>query len=594
MQEAVDRIGYRISPAYLGRETVTEADDAQAGKQRFWLWRVLLAWPLSLAVTALALAAPEQTWARCAALALTVPVQFVAGQPILKAAVERARHRSVNVDSLVAVGTLAAFLVSAYQLAAGGRPRFETAALIMAFILLGRYLETRVCGRASAAIPKLLELGTRQTLLIEDGMEDGTERPAPVEQIWVSDLAQVGPGEKITVVGHVLVAVGAAATFALWWLLIVACPSAVGTAARTAVVVATSSGIERGVLVKSGRALEASRHVRTIVFSKTGTLTNGEMALTDLRPAPGQDPDELLVLAAAAEAGSEHPIGRAIAAAAAERGLNVPQAVMFVNVAGHGVRTQINGRRVAVGRRKLMAEDGLPLVGEAERDASEIEAVGRTAVLVGWDGQVRGVIGVADTVRDGAAEVVAELRRMGLQVLMVTGDNARTAGAFAEQVGVDRVVAEVLPVDKATEVRRLQEAGEVVAMVGDGIDDAPALVQADLGIAVSAGTGVAVEPSDIALTSRDLEGVVLAIRLSRRTVRTIYQNLGWAFGYHAATIPLASAGLLHPVLAAAATAFSSVGMVSNSLRLRSFRASPSTTLWMTVVRPGIAERWGGR
>jgi cation-transporting ATPase V/Cu+-exporting ATPase len=311
-----------------------------------------------------------------------------------------------------------------------------------------------------------------------------------------------------------------------------------------------------------------------VVFDKTGTLTRGQMALTDVVPAEGVDRAELVRLAGAVEADSEHPIGAAVAAAARQQG-ELPAAHRFRAVAGQGVHAEVltgPGAAVTVwvGRRKLAADAGL-LVPQALRVAAErLESQGKTAVLVGWEGEVRGALAVADTLKDGAAELVGRLHGMGLEVAMLTGDNAATAEAIAAAVGVDRVLAEVLPADKVGEIARLQAQGRVVAMVGDGVNDAPALVQADLGIAIGTGTDVAIQASDLTLLRGDLEGVASAISLSRRTYRTIVQNLFWAFGYNTAAIPLAAAGLLSPVIAGAAMAFSSVSVVANSLRLRRF------------------------
>jgi cation-transporting ATPase V/Cu+-exporting ATPase len=305
------------------------------------------------------------------------------------------------------------------------------------------------------------------------------------------------------------------------------------------------------------------------------------MVLVDVVPAAGLDEGELLRRAGAVEDASEHPVGQAIAAAAHQRGA-LPPVTGFAALAGHGVRGEVAGTTVWVGRRKLMAEAGLLLPDALDAAAERLEADGRTAVLAGWDGQVRGVLAVADTLADGAAAAVARLRRMGLDVAMITGDNARTAEAIARQVGIGRVMSEVLPEDKVAEVARLQAEGRVVAMVGDGVNDAPALVRADLGIAIGTGTDVAIESSDLTLLRGDLDGVATAIALSRRTYRTIVENLGWAFGYNTAAIPLAAAGLLNPIIAGAAMAFSSVSVVTNSLRLRRFQrhtpaASPART-----------------
>jgi copper-transporting P-type ATPase V len=356
--------------------------------------------------------------------------------------------------------------------------------------------------------------------------------------------------------------------------LIIACPCALGLATPTAIMVGTGRGAELGVLIKSVDVLERTRRITTVVFDKTGTLTHGQMALTDVVAADEVEEVELLRLAGAVDADSEHPIGAAIAAGARRR-VELPAAAGFRAVAGQGVRADVpsdGGAPVTVwaGRRKLAADAGLLVPQALEAAAERLEREGKTAVLAGWQGEVRGVLAVADTLKDGAAALVGRLHAMGLEVAMLTGDNQATAQAIAAAVGVDRVLAEVLPADKVGEVARLQREGRVVAMVGDGVNDAPALVQADLGIAIGTGTDVAIEASDLTLLRGDLEGVAVAIELSRRTYRTIVQNLFWAFGYNVAAIPLAAAGLLDPVIAGAAMALSSVSVVTNSLRLRRF------------------------
>ena len=659
LEAAVSEIGYRAA-----RRADPGADEggAQLREQRRWRRRVLIAWPLALAVMALAYLAPDAAWGRWTALALTAPVQFAAGWPILDSAWRRARRRSANMDTLIAVGTLTAFSYSTYELFAGGDLYYETAALIVAFILLGRFFEARAKSRASTAIKTLLELGAKEARLVVDG----EERLVPVEELALGALVRVRPGEKVPVDGEVeagsssvdesmltgeslpvekragdrvagatvnqsgaltvrATAVGrdtaleqivrlveeaqagrspverlvdrvagvfvpavlalAALAFGGWWLiagdatqgllaavavLIIACPCALGLATPTAIMVGTGRGATLGVLIKGGEVLERSRRVDTIVFDKTGTLTRGEMTLVAVAPACGQDADELLRRAAAVEASSEHPVGAAIAAGARARGIDLPEVDDFRSVTGHGVLAAVDGSLVCVGRRKLMLDQDVALSAEVEQQAAAIESRGQTAVLVGWDGEVRGAVAVADSLKHNAAGVVRELRRQGIEVAIITGDNRRTAAAIGEEVGISRILAEVLPEDKVGEVRRLQAEGRVVAMVGDGINDAPALAQADLGIAIGTGTDVAIEASDITLVSGDLAGVVTALALSRRTLRTIRQNLAWAFGYNAAAIPLAALGLLNPIIAGAAMALSSVSVVANSLRLLRF------------------------
>jgi cation-transporting ATPase V/Cu+-exporting ATPase len=600
--------------------------------------------------------------------AVAVPVQFWVGWPFLAEAARRARRLTANMDTLVAMGTLAAFLFSTYQVFSGGHELyFEAVVVIIAFITLGRYLEARAKGRAGSAIRALLELGAKQARIIRDG----EERMVPVEEVQSGDLLKVRPGEKIPVDGEVVegasavdesmltgesvpvdkavgdrvtgatlntsgvltvraTAVGAEtalahivrmveeaqtgksaaqrladrvsaifvpvvigiaiATFLFWGVLrgdvaagvmaavavlIIACPCALGLATPMAIMVGTGRGAQSGILIKSVEVLERSRRLDSIVFDKTGTLTRGVMSLTDVVAAQGVGEEELLSKAGAAEADSEHPIGQAIASGARDRLGSLPRVHSFESLAGHGVKAKVGSTEVWVGRRKLAAEAGLVLPQSLEERAEELERVGRTAVFAGWDGEVRGVLAVADTVKDEARATVGLLREMGLEVVMITGDNARSAAAIAEHVGIDRVLSEVFPEDKRSEIARLQSGGRLVAMVGDGVNDAPALVQADLGIAIGTGTDVAIESSDLTLMKGDLGGVVTALRLARATHRTIVQNLFWAFGYNTLAIPLAAAGLLSPMIAAAAMALSSVSVVANSLRLRRFpRSSP--------------------
>ncbi len=665
LRAAVANAGYglELPEAETGAEHPEVERDQEAAAQRSWLWRVIVAWPLGLATMYLAFWV-HQDWSPWAQLVLATPVQFVVGWPFLREAGRRARRLSANMDTLIAMGTLTAYTFSVVVLLRGGTELyFETAALLIAFLVLGRYFEVRARRRAGKAIRALLELGAKDARVIRGGVEV----MVPAEQVRVGDLLRIRPGEKVPTDGEVVdgssavdesmltgesvpvdkvpgekvagatvntsgvltvrataigsdtalaqivslvssaqagkgqaerladrisavfvpsVIVIALLTFGGWWLLsgdalaglipavavlIVACPCALGLATPVAIMVGTGRGASLGILIKGVEVLERTRKITTVVFDKTGTLTRGEMALTDTEVGAGTDPGELLRRAGAVEADSEHPIGQAIVAAAREEHGPLPAVTGFESLAGHGVRAEVEDKTVWVGRRKLAAEAGLVLPDELAAAASRLEAQGRTAVFVGWDGQVRGVLAVADTLKDGAADTVAELHRMGLKVAMITGDNARTAAAIADRVGIDTVLAEVLPADKQSEVTRLQAAGEVVAMVGDGVNDAPALVAADLGIAIGTGTDVAIESSDLTLIRGELSGVPTAIRLSRRTYRTIWQNLGWAFVYNVALIPLAAFGLLNPIFAGAAMGFSSVSVVTNSLRLLRFR-----------------------
>ena len=673
LRAAVGKAGYELERhgPRAAAEEVEPAPDEEGAAQRSWRWRAMVAWPLGLAVMGIAFwpGAMAQAWAPWAQLALATPVQFVAGWPFLRESARRALRLSASMDTLIAIGTLAAYTFSTVELLRGGHTLyFETAALLIAFLVLGRYFEVRAKRRAGTAIRALLELGAKQARVLRGG----SEVMIAAEQVRVGDLLRVRPGEKIPTDGEVVdgssavdesmltgeslpvdktigasvvgatvnaggaltvraTAVGAdtalaqivslvsaaqagkgqaqrladrisaifvpavivlaAATFTGWWLiaadpvrgliaavavLIVACPCALGLATPVAIMVGTGRGANLGILIKGVEVLERTRKITTVVFDKTGTLTRGNMTLTDIEPGSGTESVELLGRAGAVEADSEHPIGRAIAAAARERHAPLPSAIGFASVTGYGVRAEVDGETVWVGRRTMVTEAGLDLPDALAAMAARLEEQGRTAVFAGWDGQVRGVLAVADTLKEGAAETVAELRRMGLKVAMITGDNARTAHAIAARVGIDTVLAEVLPTDKQSEVARLQGAGEVVAMVGDGVNDAPALVAADLGIAIGTGTDVAIESSDLTLMRGDLAGVPTAIRLSRRTYRTIVQNLGWAFVYNVALIPLAASGLLNPIVAGAAMGFSSVSVVANSLRLLRFRARRPT------------------
>jgi copper-transporting P-type ATPase V len=669
LRAAVEQIGYRLTPMEVA--TPLDAGAAEDAAERAWLHRVILGWPLALAVGYLAMFSGtlrEQPWVPWVEFALTTPVQFYVGWPFLREAARRARHLAANMDTLIALGTLAAYTFSTARLLFfGGDMYFESAALIIAFLVLGRYFEARAKRRAGNAIRALLELGAKQARVLHDGVE----LMIPVERVRVGDLMLVRPGEKVPTDGEVVdgasavdesmltgesvpvektvgspvtgatvntsgvltvaaTAVGsatalaqivslvsaaqdgrgraqrladrisavfvptviglAALTFVGWWLfgrdpvagliaavavLIVACPCALGLATPVALMVGTGRGARLGILIKGVEVLERTRAISTVLFDKTGTLTHGEMGLTKVLATTGTNRDDVLRGAGAAEADSEHPIGRAIAAAARST-FGAPTPVRdFAALPGRGVRATIDDLTVMVGRCILFAEAGWAMAADLAEQTQWLEERGNTVVFVGWAGSVRGLLAVADTVKPDAAGIVARLHRMGLRVAMITGDNARTADAVAGELGIERVLAEVLPADKQAEVAALQAAGEVVAMVGDGVNDAPALVQADLGIAIGTGTDVAIQSSDLTLMHADLAGVPIAIGLSRRIYRTIVQNLGWAFGYNVVAIPLAAAGWLNPVIAGAAMGFSSVSVVANSLRLLRFAESPA-------------------
>ncbi|WP_369186629.1 heavy metal translocating P-type ATPase [Streptomyces sp. R08] len=658
-------------------ETPKDDDPELASLRERLTVSALLALPVALLSMVPALQFDNWQWL---ALTLAAPVVVWGGLPFHKAAFTNTRHGAATMDTLVSVGTLAAFGWSLWALffgdagMAGIHDEFrltvartdgastiylEVAAGVVALILLGRYLEARSKRRAGAALRALMQLGAKDVAVLRNGREVRV----PVAELAVGDRFVVRPGEKIATDGTVVDGVSAVdasmltgesvpvdvapgdtvtgatvnaggrlvvaasrvgadtqlarmarlvedaqngkaevqrladrisgifvpvvlliavATFGAWLavtgdtaaaftaavaVLIIACPCALGLATPTALMVGTGRGAQLGILIKGPEVLESTRRVDTVVLDKTGTITTGRMTLQQVYVAEGTDERLLLRLAGALEHASEHPVARAVAAGAEERVGPLPPAEHFENVPGRGVRGRVEGREVAVGR----LYDDLPE--ELTRARSEAESGGRTAVVVGWDGIPRGVVAVADTVKETSAEAVRELRALGLTPVLLTGDNRAVAASVAAAVGIapGDVIAEVLPEDKVAVVRRLQGEGRSVAMVGDGVNDAAALATADLGLAMGTGTDAAIEASDLTLVRGDLRVAADAIRLSRKTLGTIKGNLVWAFGYNVAALPLAAAGMLNPMIAGAAMAFSSVFVVTNSLRLRTFR-----------------------
>ena len=654
---AVEAAGYEASLP----EAVTDADPARPYRRRLVV-AVALSVPLVIFAWVSGSRPPGWEWV---SLVLATPVVFYAGWPFHRAAAQNARHGVATMDTLISIGTLAAWVWSTVVLAAGISTSvyFDTAGAITALILLGRYLEARAKRRSGEAIRALVELGAKEAHLLRGG----EEVLVPAETLAVGDRFIVRPGEKIATDGVVVsgtsavdesmltgepvpvevapgdtvagatvntsgrlvveasrvgastalaqitrlvaraqagkapvqrladrisavfvpVVLGVSVLTLLGWFLIggstvtaaftaavavivVACPCALGLATPTALMVGTGRGAQLGIVIKGPEVLEQTRQVTTIVLDKTGTLTEGKMAVSIVVPADGVEETELLRLASGAEEPSEHPIARAVADFGRRRLGSVPSAEGFTARAGLGVEAVVDGHAVVVGRPALLGDWGLALPERLARETARLESTGATVIAVAADGTVLGIVAVADRIKTSSGQAVAELRALGLTPVLLTGDNERAAHAVAEEVGIDRVLAGVLPGDKAAEVARLQEAGEVVAMVGDGVNDAPALAQADLGLAIGTGTDVAIEASDLTLVSGDLRAAADAIRLSRRTLRTIKGNLVWAFGYNVAAIPLAIAGIVDPIVAAAAMAFSSVFVVTNSLRLRRF------------------------
>ena len=668
-------------------------DEAYAVTRRKFLIAAVLAFPvLVIAMSHGRIAALDFAGVRWIQLLLTTPVVFYSGGQFYRGAWAAFRHRAADMNTLIALGTGAAYVYSIAVLlvpeffagqGAGRMPGassmlppvyFEAAAVIIALVLLGRMLESKARGNASEAIRRLIGLQAKTAMVMRDGREIDTQ----IADVLRGDVVIVRPGERIPVDGTItdgnssidesmltgesvpidkssgdtvyggtvnltgafrfgVTKVGkdtvlsrivemveqaqgskapiarladvvsgiftpivlsiAIATFAIWFVLaptevrlsmalanfvsvlIIACPCALGLATPTAIMVATGKAAEKGILVKTGASLERAHKMTTIVLDKTGTITTGSPRVTDIISTNGMSDSELLSMVASAESSSEHPIAKAIVKAAEERKLTVSTPTQFSALPGQGIDAAINERRVLLGNANLLAARGIDTTTLSSQGA-DFSSGGKTVVFAAIDGAFAGVIAVADQPRDDSAPAIAELRRLGLRVVMLTGDNRRTAEAVAKQVGINQVEAEVLPADKAAIVKRLQSEGEIVGMVGDGINDAPALAQADVGMAVGTGTDIAIEAADMTLLRGDLRRVVTAIALSNATIRNVKQNLFWAFVYNAIGIPIAAGALypltgwlLSPIIASAAMSLSSVSVVSNSLRLRNFGRS---------------------
>ncbi|SFS77772.1 heavy metal translocating P-type ATPase [Saccharopolyspora flava] len=680
--EVVEAAGYSAALPAAEPEDTGEAEPADALRQR-----LLGSLALSVPVALLAMVPVLQfTYWQWISLVLAAPVVVWGGWPLHRAAWVNLRHGAATMDTLVSMGTLAAFIWSLYALLFGhagtpgmthpftftiergdatGSIYLEVAAAVTTFVLAGRYFEARAKRRAGAALRALLELGAKDVAVLRDGQEVRV----PTAQLAVGDRFVVRPGEKIatdgvveeggsavdasmltgesvpvevgpgdSVVGatvnaggrlvvratqvgsgtqlaqmaqmveeaqtgkaqiqrladrvsavFVPIVIGLALLTLLGWLLagqpttaaftaavavlIIACPCAMGLATPTALLVGTGRGAQLGVLIKGPQVLESTRGIDTVVLDKTGTVTTGRMQLVDVRTAEGTDRAEALRVAGAVEHASEHPIARAISTAAEQETGELPPVADFTNLEGLGVQGVVDGRSVLAGRSALLSRWGLHLDGELAEAKAEAEAKGRTAIVLAWDGAARAVLVAADTVKPTSQQAISQLRDLGLTPVLLTGDNAAAADAVAAQVGIDEVIAEVMPADKVDVVKRLQGEGKAVAMVGDGVNDAAALAQADLGLSMGTGTDIAIEAGDLTLVRGDLRAAVDAIRLSRRTLTTIRGNMFWALAYNVAALPLAAAGLLNPMIAGAAMAFSSLFVVGNSLRLRRFRSS---------------------
>jgi Cu+-exporting ATPase len=691
--ERIRKAGYDV-PEATGSENLEDAEAQARQAEIAHQWRRLIVGAVfSIPLLALSMgrdlgilgAWSQATWVNYLFWLLATPVQFYVGWDYYVGAYHSLRSGSANMDVLVALGSSTAYLYSIPvtlglfgTMGGGYHVYFETAAVIITLIVLGKLLEVRAKSRTSEAIKKLMGLRAKTARVVRNGVEDDI----PVEQVRVGDIVIVRPGEKIPVDGLVVegstsidqsmitgeslpvtrtvgdevigatlnkqgmirfeatrvgretalaqiiklveqaqgskapiqrlvdkvaavfvpaVIVAALITLALWMLggydfttsmirmvavLVIACPCAMGLATPTAIMVGVGKGAENGILFKNSEALEQALKIRAVVLDKTGTVTRGEPTVTDVIASQtwsgANARERLLQLAASAERGSEHPLGTAVVRAAQDAKLSLSDPAQFEAISGHGVRAQVEGYHLLIGNRKLMLDQNVHLNG-LEQDAERLQNEAKTTLWLAVDQQAVGLLAVADTVKDGSTEAIRQMHDLGLQVIMITGDNAATAHAIAQEVGIDRVMADVLPADKAAAVKQLQAEGLVVAMVGDGINDSPALAQANVGIAIGTGTDVAMEAADVTLMSGDLRGVPRAIRLSRNTMRTITENLAWAFGYNVALIPIAMGILataswapdflrqLNPMLAAFAMAFSSVSVVSNSLRLRGKR-----------------------
>ncbi|MGC8229493.1 heavy metal translocating P-type ATPase [Pseudobacillus badius] len=674
MKEAIRKLGYTLIAKEEQKEGAEDYREAEIKRQtRKLIISAILSFPLLWAMAGhfaftSFIWVPDLFLNPWIQLILATPVQFVIGWQFYAGAYKALRNKSANMDVLVALGTSAAYFYSLYLSIQSLQTHehmvslyFETSAVLITLIILGKLFEAKAKGRSSEAIKKLMGLQAKTAVVIKDG----AEKVIPIEEVVSGDIVFVKPGEKVPVDGEVIegtsavdesmitgesvpvdkskgdvvigstvnkngaltiralkvgketalaqiikvveeaqgskapiqrladrisgifvpIVVGIAlVTFFIWYfavapgdfaaalekliaVLVIACPCALGLATPTSIMAGSGRAAEYGILFKGGEHLETAHQLDTIILDKTGTVTNGKPVLTDVIVGKGRQEAEFLTLVGTAERNSEHPLAEAIVEGVKERGISLKSTEEFTALPGFGIQAKVDGRELLIGTRRLMEKENIDVI-EYLSKMEHLEKQGKTAMLVAMDRQFAGIVAVADTVKDTSKKAIARLKEMGLDVVMMTGDNQQTAQAIAAQVGIERVIAEVLPEGKAEEVKKLQQAGRKVAMVGDGINDAPALAVADIGMAIGTGTDVAMEAADITLIRGDLNSIADAIYMSKMTIRNIKQNLFWAFGYNTLGIPIAALGLLAPWVAGAAMAFSSVSVVLNALRLQ--------------------------
>ncbi|MBB6449818.1 Cu+-exporting ATPase [Geomicrobium halophilum] len=679
MMEGIRKLGYTLKPQKSRDETVSRKDNEIRKQTGKFVFAAILTLPLLWTMVAhfefmSFLYLPDMLMNPWVQLALAAPVQFFVGAQFYSGSYKALKNKSANMDVLIALGTTAAFFYSIflgwewYATGQQGMPElyFETAAVIITLVVLGKLFEVRAKGRTSKAIEKLLGMQAKTAHIIRNG----EEMEVAIEEVLVGDTVMVRPGEKVPVDGKIyegqsamdesmitgesipidkkpgdevigstinkngllkveatkvgkdtalsqivkvveeaqgskanvqrtvdkvsgifvpVVVLIAIATFLVWYfvinpgdlrsalvplitILVIACPCALGLATPTSIMAGTGRSAENGVLFKGGEHLENTRGLQTIVLDKTGTVTKGEPALTNVKVAPDFNEESVLAIVGAVEKNSEHPLAEAMVKGIEEKGISLRESEGFEALPGFGVRAFVDGDEVLVGTRKLMQTSSVP-IGSASDEMSAFEKEGKTAMLIAIDGKYAGMIAVADTVKETSKAAIQRMHDLGLEVAMLTGDNQQTAEAIGKQVGIDRVIAEVVPEQKAEEIKKIQDQGKKVAMVGDGINDAPALAVADIGMAIGTGTDVAIESADITLMRGDLHSVADSVQLSTKTFRNIKQNLFFAFFYNTASIPIAAAGLLAPWVAGAAMAFSSVSVVLNALRLQRLKLS---------------------